>query len=449
MCRMLKGFARGEEGGITALSLQIFVSALVMGGLAVDFGKGVAARTQLQVAADAAAHAAIVTRDTKDAKEAKAVALNLAALNMPSGTFGNVLTADNIRFGHWDRDRQVFTADAASRDAVLVSTEQTTANGNGVSTYMMELSGRGKLDVTAGTVFEAYYPACFREGFVARDRLDVQSGNTFAAGFCVHSQDHVSVASNNRFEPGVVVSMPDSRDIARQGRDQAGNTGLAEALRDGSFQMKILARIGDIIRGIETSPSDPDIGVLATTSKYYRPYITSALPISIDATGSTALDPSKFRSGRIHVLDCRSDNSPRQIGAGFTLKNMVLITDCRLQFNAGAAIEDAVIISTNSGDAAFHASSDTVIGRNDHCGNGGDVQMVTLGGVDFASGTSIFGSQIIAAGDISLAAGADGMEGVALVAGGRLDVASSGAFGFCNGAGMNNNYAAAYFRLAR
>lgn len=445
----LRRFARSEDGAITALSLQLFLGALVMGGLAVDFGKGVAARTQLQVAADSAAHAALVTRETRSAEEAKAAALNIAALNMPSGKYGNVLTANNIQFGHWNSVTQVFTVDAASRDAVLVSAEQVAANGNGVTTYMMGLTGRSKLDVTAGSVFETYFPACFREGFVAKDRVDMQSNSHFAAGFCIHSQDHVAVSSNNTFAPGVTVSMPDRRDIDMPSSGYSSNTGLEAALRDASYQMKILSRIQDIIRGIETSPGDPDIGIMATTSKYYRPYIADAAPVGIKATGATALDPTEFKAGRIHVVDCKNDNSHKQLGAGFTLKNMVLITDCRLQINSDAVIEDAVIITTNTDDKSLYASSGIVIGRDDNCAAGGDVQMVTLGGVEFASGTSIFGSQIVAARDIALTANADGMEGVALVAGGKLDVTSNGAFGFCGGSGMNNNYAAAHFRLAR
>lgn len=445
----VKRFARGEDGGITALSLQMFVGALVFGGLAVDFGKGVAARTQLQVAADSAAHAALVTRDTKSPEEAKAVALNVAARNMPSGKYGDVLTADNIRFGRWDKDTQVFTVDAASRDGVLVNTQQVAANGNGVSTFMMGLTGRTKLDVTAGTVFETYYPRCFEEGMVAEAPVDIQSNNLFGSGFCVHSQDHASLSSGNTVESGAVVSMPDKRDIELPSSGYSSNPGLEPALRDASYQLKILARIGDIIRGITTNPNDPDIGIMATTSKYYRPYITSETPISIKGTGSTSLDPTKFQIGHIHVLSCKNDNSHKQLGSGFELRNMVLVTDCRLQFNSGAIIEDSVIISTNTGDKSFYASSSITIGRDDSCASGGDVQMVTLGSVDFASGTSVFGSQIIAAGDIAFAANADGIEGVSLVAGGRIDVTSNGTYGFCGGNGMNNNYAAAYFRLAR
>src|SRR5690606_40362238 len=120
----VRRFVTEEEGGITALSLQIFMASLVLGGLALDFGNGVASKTQLQVAADAAAHAAIYTRELYSPEEAKAAALEIAALNMPGGKYGNVLTTADINFGHWNRDTQVFSVDDANaRDAVKVATK--------------------------------------------------------------------------------------------------------------------------------------------------------------------------------------------------------------------------------------------------------------------------------------------------------------------------------------
>ncbi len=442
-------FLAREEGGITALSLQIFMAALVLGGLAVDFGNGVASKTQLQVAADSAAHAALYTRELHSAEEAKNTALQIAALNMPDAKYGSVLTAGDITFGHWNRDAQLFTVDPGSRDAVLVSTKRHANMGNGVQTYMLGLIGQNSWDVTSGSVFETYYPRCFREGFVAQDRVDMQSNGYFTQGFCIHSQSHVSVSSGNTFEPGVIVSMPDRRDIELPSSGFTSNTGLSAALRDGSYKLRILNRINDIIRGIITSPFDPQVGIMAPGSSYYRSYITNASPVTVKAQGATSLDPTKFKTGRIHVMDCKNDMSHKQIGAGFSLVNMVLVTDCRLQFAAGAVIENAVIITTNTDSKSFYASSDIVIGRDDNCASGGDVQMVTKGGVEFAAKVNIYGSQIIAAGDVSMTANADGIEGVALVSGGKLDVTSNGVFGFCNGAGMNNNFEAAYFRLVR
>lgn len=445
----LRRFLRQEDGGITALSLQIFMASLVLGGLALDFGNGVASKTQLQVAADSAAHAAIFTRELNSPDEARTAALQIAALNMPNAKYGSVLSGQDIKFGRWDSDAQLFTVDPNSRDAVMVATKRHKSTGNGVKTYLLGLIGFTAWDVTAETVFETYYPMCLREGFVAEDRVDMQSNGYFTSGFCIHSQTHVSVSSGNTFEPGVVVSMPDKQDIDLPSSGFASNSGLEPALRDGSYPIRILQRIDDIIRGIVTEPFDADVGIMAPGSMYYRKYVTNATPLEVKAQGATSLDSSKFKTGHIHTMDCKNDMSHKQIGAGFVMKNMVLVTDCRLQFAAGAVIEDSVIITKNADAKSFYSSSDIVIGKDDDCAKGGDVQMVTLGGVEFAAKVNIYGSQILAVGDISMTANADGIEGVALVSGGKLDVTSNGSFGFCGGSGMNNNYAAAYFRLAR
>ncbi len=445
-------FAADEAGGITALSLQMFLATLVIGGLAVDFGSGVATKTQLQVAGDAAAHAAVYTREYHTADEAKTKALQVAAANMPAGKYGNVLTADDIQFGDWDRDKQVFTANPKSRNAVLVATKRHKNRGNGVGTYMLGLVGYDELDVTSGTVFETYYPMCFREGFVAQDRVEVQSGSHYGAGFCIHSQNYVKASSNNQFDPGTVVSMPDKSDVELPNSGFATNTGLEAALRDGSYKIRILNRINDIYTGL-MDPKHSTFGVMTPTmpngdpNEYYRSYIKKFQVINLnykmDAEGGT------FTQNRIHEVRCKQDKWTYDLKPGTDLRNAVLITDCRLTIHSGARIEDAVIFVDNADDTAVRAPAAVVIGKDDNCAEGGDVQIVTRGSVSFASDASIYGSQIIAAKDISLTASADGLEGVSLVAGGILDVTSNGGYGFCGGAGMNNNYEAAYFRLAK
>ncbi|MCU9850281.1 pilus assembly protein TadG-related protein [Defluviimonas sp. WL0024] len=440
-------FVSSEEGGITVLSLYMFLAMLVVGGLAVDYGSGVASKTELQVAADAAAHAALYTRELNTADVAKAKAIQIAAAALPPGKYGTVLKPEDIVFGTWDG--AAFTPDAGSDRAVAVTTRRSVADGNGVMTYMLGLVGYDAWDVVSTSVFETYYSDCEDEGIVSRLRLEMQSNGWFSNGICLHSQDYVKVSSNNLYDPGVIVSMPDKRNLELPSSGFTSNVGLKEALRDSSYQIRVLNRIDTIIKSVN-APNDPVVGIMTPStppSEYYRSYITSPTQITIKANGPTGLDPTKFKTGRIHYMDCKNDNTHKQIGSGFNLVKMVIITDCRLQIASGAVIQDAVIITTNPDAKSIYASSDIVIGKNDHCVVGGDVQIVTKGGVEFAAKTSIYGSQILAAGDVSLTANADGFEGVSIVAGGKADVTSNGKFGFCDGQGMGNSYAARYFRL--
>ena len=448
MATRVQNFLRQEDGAITALSLQMFLATCVIGSLAVDFGNGMSAQTRLQVAADATAHAALVTREFHSPDASAEEAVKIAALNMPSGRYGNVMAASDVQFGSWDRDAQVFTVDPTLKDAVMVQTHRTQENGNGVVTFLMRLAGREQLDVNAGSVFETYYPTCFKEGLVAQDRVDIQSGNVFASGFCIHSENYASFNSGNTFETGSVVSMPklDKLELPSSGLDS--NAGLSDALRGGQRQIKIIGRIKDIIAGIE-NPTDPLYGIMTETSPYYRSYITDATVNQVKARGKTNLDPNYFKSGRINYMTCKNDNQHKTFADGFEIHNTVIISDCILTFSSGTVIEDSIIVSTNTDVAALNGSANITIGRDDHCAEGGGSTLITLGGVSFPSGLGLYGSQILAVGDVSVTSNADGMEGASIVSGGQLDVTSNGTFGFCGGDGLGNTYQAAYFRLAK
>ena len=89
----LRRFRDEEAGGITALSLQMLLTTLVIGGLAVDFGVGMASKNQLHVAADSAAHAAIYSRELNTESEAKTIAVDVASsVHRNPEVFGRLTT---------------------------------------------------------------------------------------------------------------------------------------------------------------------------------------------------------------------------------------------------------------------------------------------------------------------------------------------------------------------
>ena len=108
-----------------------------------------------------------------------------------------------------------------------------------------------------------------------------------------------------------------------------------------------------------------------------------------------------------------------------------------------------LIVSTNTAVAAIDGASGVVLGRDDNCAPGGGVQIVTMGGVNFPAQLHVYGSQIIAMGNIDFEANANGIHGVSMVAGGEIDSTSNMDMGFCNGAGLENRFEAEYFRMAR
>ena len=183
-------FASQEGGGITVLNLFFLSVVALFAGIAIDVSSVISARTQLQVTADAAAHAALVHREWHEPEEAKRIAIEIALNNMASADFGEVLSEDNIVFGDYDRATKSFTPDADSRNAVLVKTERLTSKNNPVSTFLLQFAGFLNFDVEAVALFETFYPICLMEGFVAQGIIDIQSNNSYFNGFCIHSNEY-------------------------------------------------------------------------------------------------------------------------------------------------------------------------------------------------------------------------------------------------------------------
>ena len=324
-----RDFTNDERGGATAFSLFLLCATLLLGGYAVDVSNVMTARTKLQIVADAAAHAALMTRETGSERESIAAAIDIALLNMPTDVFGTVLRDADVQFGEFDSDTGVFTPVAGARDAVKVETRQQADNGNPISTYLLKLAGLAEWNISAQSVFVTYHPTCLREGFVAENVVDLQSNNSFTNGFCIHSNSYVSLNSNNYFEPGTVVSMPNDEDVELPNSGFKTNVGLQEALRSGSWNIRIVSRIDELIA---------DLGVYG--SRQMPSYITSPSVVTLP---NRNVEQSHLIPGRIHRFSCNG-------GASLTIKQdvlmdkVVLITDCRVKFEQGVVGRVAKVV---------------------------------------------------------------------------------------------------------
>ena len=439
---LFRKYARREDAAITVYGLFLSITLIVVGGLALDVANAVMVRTHLQVTADSAAHAALVSREYRTEAEAKAIAVSVAQASLPASHYGNTINDDDIYFGVWDASTGTFTPSSGSDDAVLVNTQRMQSRSNGVTMYFLRLAGLWNMDVVSQSVFETYYPTCFLEGFVAQELVDVQSNSVFGNGFCIHSNDHVELNNGNTFMDGTIVSMPDERDLVIPTDGFSSNPGLQDALRSGSYQFRILDRIDDIIAYVD----DP-------TSDYFRTEyvdldpVTNLPPPRVTLSHRDRLDETTWVDGAVHEVNCNAPSQSVRIPANTVLERGILITNCQVIFGANAEIHDILMVSTSTDDDAFTGASGTTIGRDDGCSAGGGAQLVTLGGMRFPSDLQVYGGQLIAAKDVEFAARPDGIEGISIVAGGHIDGSSLINVGFCNGVGMDNNFMAEYFRL--
>lgn len=431
MPRILQRFAREEQGGATAFSLFLLASGLMLGGYAIDVGNVIAARTKLQVTADAAAHAALVTRELGTVAESKAAALAMVERNMPASAFGTVLTEEDIVFGTWDTQTMSFTPSALWHDAVRVDTRRMKEAGNPVATYLLKLVGLDAWDVVTPSIFATYHPTCLREGFVAENVVDLQSNNNYFNGFCIHSNTYVSLNSNNYFEPGTIVSMPDPNQIDLPNSGFDSNVGLAQALQKGQWHIRILDRILPIIDGLESG------------TNHVPHYISNTAPIKLK---SRTVDAASLTKGRIHTFSCGGGGAAMQIKSGTLLNEVVIVTNCKVKFEQGVVLEDAIVATRDTSNQAMTSPASFRLGRNDNCATGGGAQLLSMGSINFAAAMEIFGSQMLAINDIEFSANAYGVQGAAMVAGGTISGTSNMNMGFC-GTGMEANFMADYFRL--
>lgn len=428
-----KNFLRDDSGAGTAFSLFLVLTLLMVGGYAVDLQYVLTARTRLQNTADAAAHAALLARDTMSASDAADRAVEIAMGNMPPDLHGVTVEARDVEFGFWDETAAKFIPDANSRSGVRVTARRIEERENPVPTFLFKLVGLDHWNISAVSTFMTYNPSCLREGFVANGVVDLQSNNLYSNGFCIHSNTYVSLNSNNTFEPGTIVSMANLSDIELPNSGYKTNIGLEQALREGSWNIRIVSRIARIIEQLENFDSRrmPD-------------YIVTA---GYEILPSRLVTAANLVPGHAYKYTCGSKgNSTLTFDNNVVVDRNVIITDCEIRYNAGVQLENAILVSKSTDAKAHTAPSGLIVGRDDHCAEGGGAQLLTLGGMSFPADLHIYGGQLLAVGDIEFSANADGVEGAAMVAGGQISGTSNMNMGFC-GTGTENNIYVPYFKM--
>jgi len=447
-------FCTKDDGNMTVVGLFSFIAMAAMGSFALDVSNAYASRTHLQTAADQAAHAALYNRYLMDEQSAKVEALAVVNATLPSTVYGQTITAEDIEFGELDDTTGQFIAVPDSLNAVRVQTTFSKARGNALSTYLMKLLGVDEFDITTLAVYTSYQPGCLSEGFVSEGVVDIQSNNTFSSGFCVHSNTNVSLSSNNTFEPGTIVSMPDLADLDLPRSGFKTNDGLETALRSATMNIRILGRIDNIIYQHENPTASygsyPDPAIAADTPAL-PDYLINTTPIrsrfkKVTPAEIYALDDNSGQ-GRVHVINCQGGSGLTIDASAQPLSDVVIISPCEIKFSSGSVIENARIISKSSSADSISSPSGLRVGRNDNCAEGGGAQLITVGGMRFPSDLQIYGSQLLAKGDISFAANASGVQGASLISGGQISGTSNMNMGLCL-QGMEDNLTISYFRLA-
>ena len=451
-------FAEEEDGSATPLAIFFCLIFIVMGGLAVDYHKAVSEYTEMQIAADTAAHAALYTREFESAEDSVDMAMQTIGEMLPDIQFGDAIIASDVEFGVWDPDTQQFTVDSSSKTSVRVWAEMEPSRGNTSRTILLSMIGFDDFTLRTNAVYDTYYPPCFNEGFVADNIVDIQSNNSYTDGFCIHSNTYVSINQNNFFEPGTVVSMPDlaNLDIPSSGFEK--NEGLETALRTGKYRQRLLRRLPEMIQsyydgsyeyaamaGITSDTTVITLAEAVTTTTGGKKNGTTTTTMVPLGTGKKTLTPANFPlANRIYSTSC-SGNGDITFSAD-TFSDFVLVTNCDIRFANGTVLDGTILATTSTEDDSVSASH-VQMGLDDNCSPDSGSIILTMGGFQAASGLAGYGAQILAGGDIQFAAQADGIEGVSFISKGRIDGTSNMNMGFCDGEGNQDHLRAPYFRM--
>lgn len=138
---------RGAVGLFFVLSLPFM---LLVGAIAVDIGYLWSIQAQLQGTADAAALAG--GSKIEDPGAAKSLATTYAQKNMPSATYGQVVTANTVVIGRWDMESQVFVPNEKPANAIKVTATMSAAGGNPAKLFFAQAVGIKAADVSASSI---------------------------------------------------------------------------------------------------------------------------------------------------------------------------------------------------------------------------------------------------------------------------------------------------------
>ncbi len=399
--------ARREDGSISVLNVFIVVMMCIFAGIAIDMASLVQARTQLQVTADAAAHAAIMTRDHNSAATARTKALEVADVNMPSSTYGTILQSTNVHFGNYDVGTRTFSIDENSRLAVYVQTTRLSDLANPLTSFLLQFVGIPTFDVVATAVYTSSIP-CPGDGWMARNTVDAQSNNNFLDDFCIYSDTGVELNQSNDFELGTKVIMQNGRsDLTVPGDDTSGNPGLEEAIGEDFMPLAILDNTDLIVNNLTNSDS-----------RFHRDYLTSSTYTAPVGYSGGDYVPANFPSGGMYEITCSGGSTARFDGV---FRDVVIKSSCPIAFRNGGALENMVLINTSTDVDSITGTNGFRMGVDDGCDPANAVQMILSGGLKMPANFEIFGSQIIAQKRVDMSAQASGVQGGSVISGDYTD----------------------------
>jgi putative Tad-like protein involved in Flp pilus assembly len=425
----LAGFLADESGFVTHFALTVMLLVIIFSGLSLDSSNAWRVKYMLQVSADASAHAASMELpNTTNALEA---GMALANANLTVGN-ASAINEESIEFGIWDEDTSTFTATMSNPDAVRVTAARSEATSNALPTLLLRMAGLQSWNISVQSVAYRSTEECAVADITTNGVFSITSNNDFYGSYCAAAAGGIDLSNNNEFDDDNRLYVESFADLG-----WPGSVGMNTVVGRGTVDSSATLTYANILRERAeiSAPYVSDIETLA--DDYLDPYYvnqpdyinTSAAVIEIDARD---VKYTSFIPSRIYEVVCGSGaGNKAQFFKNSEVSQVVIVSECRIQLGKGSSFDDVVLVSRNTGNKSVYAAANVTLGEDDDCAAGGGVQIFTGGDFSSAAGLHSYGLTLSAAGEVSMAAQSDGVEGLIIYANGDVSFSAQASFGTC------------------
>ncbi|MDX1401560.1 MAG: TadG family pilus assembly protein, partial [Kiloniellales bacterium] len=146
----LKVFSRSKHGAMAAWFALMLPLFLMGAALALDMSYLMMMKHKLQTAASASALAAAKKLPSKP--NARQLAEEYIAHNMPGGQYGKVLAKSDIEFGNWDFETRTMLVNGEPINAISVTARLAEQNDNPLSLFFAPVAGLTSADLEASAI---------------------------------------------------------------------------------------------------------------------------------------------------------------------------------------------------------------------------------------------------------------------------------------------------------
>ncbi|MBZ0130862.1 MAG: hypothetical protein K8F59_17325 [Rhodobacteraceae bacterium] len=439
---------------MTHFAVMVLIITLFFGGMSVDSTNAWRVRSQLQTAADATAHAAVIELqkagssdvDTNAQNTIRAAVIDLANANLMGDNQNSAITAANITFGIWDFDAGTFTQSTSNVNAVRVVANRNAASGNALGTMLLRIGGMQSWNIQTESIAAMTEGGCVAANIATNGEFEITSNNAVYNDFCIFGANGVKLSNNNTFSNDAALVVPDFSMIS-----WPSSVGMSSVVGRGTAESSATLTYGDVFEtGTGLTPTIPSAATMAAS--FLNPYYADQ-PSYINPSASVITIRAKdvkytnFQAGRIYEVECGGSNgSKAQFFAGSTVSEVVIVSECNMQFGNGSVFEDVVLVSTDTGNKSVYGANGVRLGTDDGCATGGEVVIYAGGDFDSASGLELYGATIYAEGEMHISAQSNGIEGLNLYANGDIKFSAQASLGLCPN-GLNSTETS--FRLVR